>query len=128
LFVPQDDLERVLALVDQERRELLKRLFVGAAAAGVALAAVPLMTTQSLAQKEGEDPGPDGKCDEGLVVSKKTGKCAVPKGGIRLSSPISGSLPTAEASVRVGEQRVWANIDQRMTRSLIAILPIRRAK
>jgi hypothetical protein len=79
LFVPHDDLERVLALVDQERRGLLKRLFVGAAAAGVALAAVPLMTTQSLAQKEGEDPGPDGKCDEGLVVSKKTGKCAVKK-------------------------------------------------
>jgi hypothetical protein len=77
LFVPQDDLERVLALVDQERRGLLKRLFVGAAVAGVAL--VPLMTTQSLAQKEGEDPGPDGKCDDGLVVAKKTGKCAVPK-------------------------------------------------
>jgi hypothetical protein len=79
LFVPQDDLERVLALVDQERRGLLKRFFVGAAVAGAALAAVPLMTTQSLAQKEGEDPGADGKCDEGLVVSKKTGKCAVPK-------------------------------------------------
>jgi hypothetical protein len=77
LFVPQDDLERVLALVDQERRGLLKRFFVGAAVAGVALA--PLMTTQSLAQKEGEDPGPEGKCDEGLVVSKKTGKCAVKK-------------------------------------------------
>jgi hypothetical protein len=77
LFVPQDDLERVLALVDQERRGLLKRFFVGTA--GVALAAVPLMTTQSLAQKEGEDPTADGKCDEGLVVSKKTGKCAVPK-------------------------------------------------
>jgi hypothetical protein len=79
LFVPQDDLDRVLSLVDQERRGLLKRLFVGAAAAGVALAAVPLMTTQSLAQKEGEDPGPGDKCDDGLVVSKKTGKCAVPK-------------------------------------------------
>ena len=77
--MPHDDLERVLALVDQERRGLLKRLLVGAAAAGVALAAVPLMTTQSLAQKEGEDPGPEGKCDEGLVVSKKTGKCAVKK-------------------------------------------------
>jgi hypothetical protein len=76
LFVPKDDLERVLALVDRERRGLLKRFFVGA---GVALAAVPLMTTQSLAQKEGEDPGPEGKCDQGLVVSKKTGKCAVPK-------------------------------------------------
>ncbi len=76
--MPQDDLERVLALVDQERRGLLKRLFVGAAAAGVAIAAVPLMTTQSLAQKEGDDPV-DGKCDAGLVVSKKTGKCVVPK-------------------------------------------------
>jgi hypothetical protein len=79
LFVPQDDLERVLALVDQDRRGLLKRFFVGAAVAGVAVAAVPLMTTQSLAQKEGEDPGPGDKCDGGLVVSKKTGKCAVPK-------------------------------------------------
>jgi hypothetical protein len=77
--MPQDDLERVLALVDQERRGLLKRFLVGTAAAGVALAAVPLMTTQSLAQKEGEDPGPGGKCDEGLVVGKKSGKCAVPK-------------------------------------------------
>jgi hypothetical protein len=79
LFVPQDDLEKVLALVDQERRGLLKRFLVGAAAAGVALAAVPAMTTQSLAQKEGEEPGAGGKCDDGLVVSKKTGKCAVPK-------------------------------------------------
>jgi hypothetical protein len=77
--MPHDDLDRVLALVDQERRGLLKRFLVGGAAAGVALAAVPLMTTQSLAQKEGEDPGPGGKCDEGLVVGKKTGKCAVPK-------------------------------------------------
>ena len=77
--MPQDDLEKVLALVDQERRGLLKRFLVGAAATGVALAAVPLMTTQSLAQKEGEDPGPDGKCDEGLVVNKKSGKCAVKK-------------------------------------------------
>ena len=77
--MPQDDLERVLALVDQERRGLLKRFLVGAGVAGVALAAVPLMTTQSLAQKEGEDPGPEGKCDEGLVVSKKTSKCAVKK-------------------------------------------------
>ena len=77
--MPQDDLERVLALVDQERRGLLKRFFIGAAVTGAALAAVPLMTTQSLAQKEGEDPGPGGKCDDGLVVAKKTGKCAVPK-------------------------------------------------
>ena len=44
-----------------------------------AVAAVPLMTTQAMAQKEGEDPGAGGKCDDGLVVSKKTGKCAVPK-------------------------------------------------
>jgi hypothetical protein len=45
----------------------------------VALAAIPLMTTQSMAQKEGDDPGAGGKCDDGLVVSKKSGKCAVPK-------------------------------------------------
>ena len=51
-------------------------MFVGT---GAAVAAIPLMTTQAMAQKEGEDPGAGGKCDDGLVVSKKTGKCAVPK-------------------------------------------------
>jgi len=44
-----------------------------------AAVALPLMTTELLAQKEGEDPGPGGKCDDGLVVSKKTGKCKMPK-------------------------------------------------
>ena len=52
---------------------------IGSAIAGAAAVAVPLMTTQAMAQKAGEDPGAGGKCDDGLVVSKKTGKCAVPK-------------------------------------------------
>ena len=70
------DLEKALAKVSDHRRGFFRTLFVGAGAAAVA---VPLMTTQSLAQKEGEDPGPGGKCDDGLVVSKKSGKCIVPK-------------------------------------------------
>jgi len=72
----QHDLEKALAQVSHRRRDFFRTLFVGAGAVAVA---VPLMTTQSLAQKEGEDPGPGGKCDDGLVVSKKTGKCIVPK-------------------------------------------------
>jgi len=72
----QHDLEKALAQVSHHRRGFFRTLFVGAGAAAVA---VPLMTTQSFAQKEGEDPGPGGKCDDGLVVSKKTGKCIVPK-------------------------------------------------
>ena len=70
------DLETALAHVNQSRRGMLRTLLVGT---GAALATVPLMTTQSMAQKEGEDPGAGGKCDDGLVVSKKTGKCAAKK-------------------------------------------------
>ena len=72
----QNDLDKALAHVSRDRRGFLTKLFVGT---GVALAAIPLMTTQSMAQKEGDDPGAGGKCDDGLVVSKKTGKCAMPK-------------------------------------------------
>ena len=72
----QNDLDKALAQVSRDRRGFLTKLFVGT---GVAIAAIPLMTTQSMAQKEGDDPGAGGKCDDGLVVSKKTGKCAVPK-------------------------------------------------
>jgi hypothetical protein len=71
-----NDLDKALAHVSRDRRGFLTKMFVGT---GVALAAIPLMTTQSMAQKEGEDPGAGGKCDDGLVVSKKTGKCQVPK-------------------------------------------------
>ena len=71
----KNDLDKALAHVNHDRRGFFKTMLIGA---GVAAAAIPLMTTQSLAQKEGEDPK-DGKCDDGLVVSKKTGKCAVPK-------------------------------------------------
>jgi hypothetical protein len=72
----QNDLDKALAHVSRDRRGFLTKLFVGT---GLAIATIPLMTTQSMAQKEGDDPGAGGKCDDGLVVSKKTGKCAVPK-------------------------------------------------
>jgi len=68
--------EKTLENVSQGRRGFFRTLMIGAGATAVAL---PLMTTQSLAQKAGEDPGAGGKCDDGLVVSKKTGKCQVPK-------------------------------------------------
>ena len=71
-----NELEKVLANVSDDRRGFFLKMLAGAGAAAVA---IPLMTTQSLAQKAGEDPGPDGKCDEGLVVGKKSGKCQVPK-------------------------------------------------
>jgi hypothetical protein len=67
--------EKTLENVSNSRRGFFRTLLVGAGAAAVAL---PMMTTQSLAQKEGEDPGPGGKCDDGLIVSKKTGKCKAP--------------------------------------------------
>ncbi len=70
------DLETALAHVNHSRRGMLRTLLAGT---GAVIAVVPLMTTQSMAQKEGDDPGEGGKCDDGLVVSKKTGKCAVPK-------------------------------------------------
>ena len=70
------DLEKALANVNHNRRGMLKTLLIGA---GVTAAAVPLMTSASMAQKEGEDPGPGDKCDDGLAKSKKTGKCQVPK-------------------------------------------------
>jgi hypothetical protein len=71
-----NDLDKALAQVSRDRRGFLQKLLIGT---GAAIVAVPLMTTQSMAQKEGDDPGAGGKCDDGLVVSKKTGKCAVPK-------------------------------------------------
>lgn len=63
--------EKTLENVSQGRRGFFRTLMIGAGATAVAL---PLMTTASLAQKDGEDPK-DGKCDDGLIVSKKTGKC-----------------------------------------------------
>lgn len=67
--------EKTLENVSNSRRGFFRTMLVGAGAVAVA---VPLMTTQSLAQKEGEDPGAGGKCDDGLIVSKKTGKCKAP--------------------------------------------------
>jgi hypothetical protein len=72
----QNDIEKAVAHVRNDRRGFFKTLLIGA---GTAAVAVPLMTTLAMAQKEGEDPGPNGTCDDGLVVSKKTGKCAVKK-------------------------------------------------
>jgi len=74
--VKNHDLDKALAQVGRDRRGFLTKLLVGT---GAAIASIPLITTQSMAQKEGDDPGDGGKCDDGLVVSKKTGKCAVPK-------------------------------------------------
>ena len=71
----KNDLEKALAHVTHDRRGFFRTLLIGTGAA----VALPLMTTELLAQKEGEDPGPGGKCDDGLVVSKKTGKCKMPK-------------------------------------------------
>jgi hypothetical protein len=67
------ELDKALAAVNQNRRGFFKALFIGSA-----IAAVPLITTQAMAQAAGADPV-GGKCDSGLVVSKKTGKCAAPK-------------------------------------------------
>ncbi len=72
----KNELEKVLAHVSDDRRGFFRKVLVGAGSAAVA---IPLMTTQSMAQAAGADPGPEGKCDDGLVVSKKTGKCQVPK-------------------------------------------------
>jgi hypothetical protein len=71
----RNELEKVLAHVGHDRRGFFRKMLVGAGAAAVA---IPLMTTQSMAQKVGEDPV-NGKCDDGLFVSKKTGKCAAKK-------------------------------------------------
>jgi hypothetical protein len=72
----KNELEKVLAHVGHDRRGFFRKMLIGA---GTAAVAIPLMTTSSMAQKEGEDPGPEGKCDDGLFVSKKTGKCAAKK-------------------------------------------------
>jgi hypothetical protein len=68
--------EKTLENVSNDRRGFFRTMLIGA---GTVAVAVPLMTTQSLAQKDGEDPGPGGKCDDGLIVSKKSGKCKAPK-------------------------------------------------
>ena len=62
-------LDNALAHVQQDRRGFLRTLIVGSA-----VAAIPVMTSQAMAQT---DPV-DGKCPEGQVLNKK-GKCVVPK-------------------------------------------------
>jgi hypothetical protein len=69
----RNDLDKVLGHINGDRRSFFKTILIGTALAA------PLMTTQAMAQAAGADPGAGGKCDDGLVVSKKTGKCAVPK-------------------------------------------------
>jgi hypothetical protein len=72
-LMARNDLDKVLGHINGDRRSFFRTILVGAAIAA------PLMTTQAMAQAAGADPGAGGKCDDGLVVSKKTGKCAVPK-------------------------------------------------
>jgi len=62
-------LDAALAHVSHDRRGFLKTLLVGSAISAVA--AIPLMTSQSMAATE------DG-CPEGQKKNKK-GECAVPK-------------------------------------------------
>lgn len=85
------DLEKALAHVSHDRRGFFRALLIGT---GTVAAALPLITTRSLAQKVGEDPGPDGKCDPGLVVSKKTGKCKMPKKAPTDNPPPPGPPPS----------------------------------
>jgi hypothetical protein len=68
-------LDAALEQVSRNRRGFLRNLLIGA---GAAVVAVPLISTQSMAQKDGEDPV-DGKCDPGLVIKKGNGKCSVRK-------------------------------------------------
>ena len=66
----QNELDKVLAHVSQDRRGFLKTLLVGSAV--TAVAAIPAMTSQAVAAA-----GEDG-CPEGQKKNKK-GECAVPK-------------------------------------------------
>ena len=52
----QHDLDKVLAQVSQDRRGFLKTLLVGSA-----VAAVPVMTSQAMAQEGGDNGGDEGK-------------------------------------------------------------------
>jgi len=61
----QHDLDKVLAQVSQDRRGFLKTLLVGSA-----VAAVPVMTSQAMAQDQGGDNGGD----EGKKKKKKKKK------------------------------------------------------
>ena len=72
----KNEIKNVLAHVRNDRRGFFKTLLIGA---GTAAVAVPVMTSLAMAQPVGADPGPNGTCDAGLFVSKKTGKCAAKK-------------------------------------------------
>jgi hypothetical protein len=71
----RSDLDKVLEHINRDRRGFFKAMLIGTAIAA------PLLTTQAMAQTggEGQDPNADGTCNEGLMKSKKTGKCVVPK-------------------------------------------------
>ena len=71
------ELDKVLANVSRNRRGFLKTLLVGTAAAA---ATAPLLTSKAVAAGgEGEEPKPDGTCNEGLVLNKKKNICAKKK-------------------------------------------------
>ena len=62
----QNDLDKVLAHVSQDRRGFLKTLLVGSA-----VVAVPVMTSQAMAAGgEGDEPNADGSCNEGCKKKK----------------------------------------------------------
>ena len=62
LLMAQNDLDKVLAQVSQDRRGFLKTMLVGSA-----VAAIPVMTSQSMAAEPDED-------DEGKKKKKKKKK------------------------------------------------------
>jgi hypothetical protein len=71
----QNELEKILAHVRKDRRGLLKSLLIGSA-----IMAAPAMISKAMAAGgEGEEPKPDGTCNEGLVLNKKKNICVKKK-------------------------------------------------
>lgn len=64
----QNELEKVLARVSQGRRAFLRTMLIGSA-----VAVVPVMTSQSMAQ------GTPPNCDDGYKPNKDGTKCVKPK-------------------------------------------------
>ena len=71
----QNDLDKILVNVSQHRRGFLKTLLIGSA-----VAAAPMMISRAMAAGgEGEEPKPDGTCNDGLFLNKKKNLCMVKK-------------------------------------------------